>query len=573
MNPFDHHYFIGYVSQVTPQFIKVHFPSSVLLSKFVFSGEEFNGGLVGNFVVIEGENHGFIGQLQEIELPEKERLALTDSAFRSQSFHPTAKAEILIAFNLFNHNEVSKGSSCFPNIGAKVFVCSKDFIQLYVTGFGIKEEQEYQLHLGNLISNNKSKISLSQQAFFGRHSAIVGTTGGGKSWTISKLIEETTANGTKCILIDPTGEYASLSKLAKTTDCILSETHSFSYKKLTISDLFFLLKPGEKVQGPKLLEAVRSLKAVELANRENLSELDEYFDDEKNSIIKTQKLKKSFIVFSRRHTDFIDDNTLEFNIQNLAKQINSECVSDSSGNDISRWGNKADFDASNCISLITRVRSLLNNKMYRDILNLDENGHFKDLATEIDQFLKDPHKTLLRIGFEKVGFDFNIREIIANAIATYLLYLSRKGNFQTTPIILMVDEAHQFLNKHVSDDSFNSFSLNAFDQIAKECRKYGLFLCIATQMPRDIPIGTLSQMGTFLVHRLINYNDKEAIRQSCGTANNNTLAYLPILSEGEAILTGVDFPMPLLMKVDKPSVTPNSGTPKFNAIAMSNLTT
>ena len=102
----------------------------------------------------------------------------------------------------------------------------------------------------------------------------------------------------------------------------------------------------------------------------------------------------------------------------------------------------------------------------------------------------------------------------------------------------MVDEAHQFLKKTVVDDFFQSNALSAFDQIAKESRKYGLFLCISTQMPRDIPIGTLSQMGTFLVHRLINYNDKEAIRQSCSSANSDILSYLPVLGEGEAILSG-----------------------------------
>ena len=57
--PFDHNYFIGYVNQVYPDSIRVHFPSSVLLNKFIYSGEEFNAGLVGNYVTIEGENHGF----------------------------------------------------------------------------------------------------------------------------------------------------------------------------------------------------------------------------------------------------------------------------------------------------------------------------------------------------------------------------------------------------------------------------------------------------------------------------------------------------------------------------------
>ena len=42
-SPFDNNYFIGYVSHVSPQFVKVHFPSSTLLNKTIFSGEEFNG--------------------------------------------------------------------------------------------------------------------------------------------------------------------------------------------------------------------------------------------------------------------------------------------------------------------------------------------------------------------------------------------------------------------------------------------------------------------------------------------------------------------------------------------------
>ena len=48
-------------------------------------------------------------------------------------------------------------------------------------------------------------------------------------------------------------------------------------------------------------------------------------------------------------------------------------------------------------------------------------------------------------------------------------------------------------------------------------------------MPSDIPLGTLSQMGTCIVHRLINYKDKEAIENACSTANKTTLSYLPIL--------------------------------------------
>ena len=91
----------------------------------------------------------------------------------------------------------------------------------------------------------------------------------------------------------------------------------------------------------------------------------------------------------------------------------------------------------------------------------------------------------------------------------------------------------------------------------------GLFLCLATQMPRDIPPGTLSQMGTFIVHRLINPYDKEAIENACSSANKNSLSFLPILGESEAILMGVDFPMPVILKINKPSIEPHSKTPQF----------
>ena len=132
-------------------------------------------------------------------------------------------------------------------------------------------------------------------------------------------------------------------------------------------------------------------------------------------------------------------------------------------------------------------------------------------------------------------------------------------------LVFTVDEAHQFLNKNIKDEYFESQTLDAFDLITKECRKYVMFLCLATQMPRDIPIGTLSQMGTFIVHRLINELDKKAIESAASSANKSALSFLPILGEGEALLVGVDFPMPLLVKINETDKKPESNTPRLKA--------
>ncbi len=560
MQPFNYHYFIGYVSQVTPQYVKIHFPSSTLLSKFVFSGEEFNGGLVGTYISIEGENYGFVGQLQEIEVPEKERLSLSETAFKNQEFHPTAKAEILLSFDLFDMGKVTKGANAYPTIGAKVFVCTREFVQKYVRGFGQKESEEILMDIGYLNSDNQTEVTVSQQSFFGRHCAVVGTTGGGKSWSLSKLIEEARKNNTKCILLDPTGEYAEL----QGQHGILAQNAYFSYKKLTISDLFFLLKPSERAQAPKLLEAIKTLKTLEIAKVKG--GLDSYFANgrDKNLLPKANRNKVEFVQFQRKYYEEIDSDELDFEIRYLARQIQYECIWEIDNKDSNSWGGRSEQDSANCISLVTRTNAFVNDRNYKKILGIGDVDDKQDLADTIVKFFDPDNKnTLLRIGFEKVGYDFNVREIIANALAKYLLNMARDKIFKQKPTIFFLDEAHQFLNKRITDDSFTAYSLNAFDQIAKECRKYGLFLCIATQMPRDIPVGTLSQMGTFLVHRLINFHDKEAIKQSCATANSSTLAYLPVLGEGEAILTGVDFPMPLLLKVSPPKEKPDSGTPQF----------
>lgn len=584
INPFRHEYFLGYINQVLPQFVKVHFPSSVLLNGFTHYGQEFNGGLVGNFVVIEGEKYGFLGRITELSLPESERLSLNEKAFQTSDFHPTGKIEILLSFDLYDPFTVKKGLTAYPNIGAKVFVSSGELVQEYMSRFGVKNgEVAEAVKLGCLVSNPDTEVKVNLQSIFGRHCAVVGTTGGGKSYTISKLIESLIKSGSKAILIDATGEYDGNYDSLKSIE-IGDGTHVFHYSQLTIDDLFYLFRPSSKVQVPKLMEAIRSLKMVSLNNGASLSK--EILTTTPKQTVQTKiengLLKKAgsdkrpYEEFYFRNISKIEDGFSDFNIEKLTYQITEESVWDTAAewkenkkitiNE--RWGDRNDGDVSHCISLIARINNIINNSTYQNIFGfkkaLDEN----DLTKVIEDFITG-NKNILRLNFGNIPFDFQIREILANAIGKFLLNKARKGNFNpqknkdNNPLILLIDEAHQFLNKTIKDEYFDVKPLDAFDSIAKECRKHGLFICIATQMPRDIPQGTLSQMGTFIVHRLINHNDKEAISNACSSANKNTLEFLPILGEGEAVLTGVDFPMPIIIKFDRPDIEPNSNTPRL----------
>lgn len=561
INPFKHEYFLGYINQVLPQFVKIHFPSSVLLNGFTHFGKEFNGGLVGSFVVIEGDKYGFLGRITELSLPESERLALNEKAFQTNDFHPTGKIEILLSFDLYDPFNVKKGLTSYPNIGAKVFVSSGELVQEYMSRFGLRSgETSNTIKLGNLVSSPETSVSVNLQSIFGRHCAVVGTTGGGKSFTVSKLIEALISSGNKAILIDATGEYSG--SYEKVQNINVGDGKSiFHYSQLTIDDIFFLLKPSPRTQTPKLMEAIRSLKISKINGGANLGSGAEEIPIVDGIIQKNSKNKRAHDVFYYRNINQIENGLADFDFKKLSFQITQECVFDNG----SAWGGISANDVSNCISLISRVNNLANTPEFNQIFGFQQEKTENDITDIVSKFISPTNTTnnLLRLNFENVKYDFQVRETLVNAIGKFMLNISRTGVLKNHPVVILIDEAHQFINKSITDEFFDTKPLDAFDSIAKECRKYGLFLCIATQMPRDIPSGTLSQMGTFIVHRLINHSDKEAVANSCSSANRNTLDFLPILGEGEAILTGVDFPMPIIMKFDKPIIEPNSGTPKL----------
>lgn len=546
INPFDHNRFLGYICGITPQYIKIHFPSAKLLHNFYHEGDVYAGGNVGNFIVIEGDEYGFLARVTELELTQSERNEITEKAIQNSDtdFHPIGKAELLLTFDVFNPLKTNKTASKSPAIGAKVFACSDNQIQKYIEKFGEKPNEISKnvpyAELGKLISNNTiCKVSLN--ALFGRHCAIVGTTGGGKSWTVAKLIEETQKKTTNAVvLIDATGEYKGLVK----KEFLIGTDVYFSFKELSNSEFCFLFREHSPNTANALCEAINTLKLVKLRKLTKGIKVGEDCEDI-NTIINENSAEL---------------HGCDFDISKLASQIRNECVKQNSKGKYE----EDNFKLGYCSHLISRVNMFLSNSTIKKALGIEKEENCENITTKIENIInKNDPDNLIRIGFENLSYDFSIREIIVDFIASKLLKESRKGVFKEYPCILFIDEAHQFLNKRINADDDTSFSLQNIDLIAKEARKYGLFLCLATQMPRDIPIGTLSQMGTFIVHRLINEQDKKAIENAASAANHNILSFLPILGEGEALLVGVDFPMPLLIKIDAPQHKPDSGTPKL----------
>jgi DNA helicase HerA-like ATPase len=572
-NPFSHHRFIGYVSKVAPDITQIHFPNSNLLKKFYHEGEVLHGGVVRNFVIIEGEDCGFLAKIISVELPEKERSFLSEKSFlNDDKMQPIGRVEIQLAFEIFGDPEkgmkAKKGLDQYPPVGAKVYVCSSKFLAQFLKDFGKKEDCADLLKIATLPQDESLEIEISANALFGRHLAIVGTTGGGKSFTIAKLIEEMLAKeqGVKIVLLDATGEFDGLGSDKKEE----VERRKFGKndggniyldcKNLTESDLFALFPPSENSQAPILYNAIKSLKLAKILK-------DEKYSGEllvNDLINKTPETRRIYEAKYFEYAHKIEAPDAYFDLTKLNEQIDKECITEF-------WA--ADGKARGyCTTLKMKVSTKLFNSDFSHVFGFNEEvkKEKSDLETRFKSFYDSQTEKLLIINTSQVSSEGNLREILINAIGRFFLKKAQTKTeggeklFAENPLILFLDEAHQaFRVEKIKDEYFNEFKLDAFERIAKECRKFGLFLCLATQRPRDIPQGVLSQMGCFLAHRLINEFDRQAIENASPQGSKYVLSFLPSLSEGETILMGVDFPMPINLKIAKPKNEPNSQTPKL----------
>jgi DNA helicase HerA-like ATPase len=130
------------------------------------------------------------------------------------------------------------------------------------------------------------------------------------------------------------------------------------------------------------------------------------------------------------------------------------------------------------------------------------------------------------------------------------------------PIALFCDEAHLYIPSD-ANQGVEISSLNSFERIAKEGRKYGVGLVVISQRPSEVNRTVLSQSNNFIVMRLTNADDQSVIRRLMPDSIGNFTDLLPILDIGEALVVGDASLLPSRIRVQEPNKKPNSNTIKF----------
>lgn len=561
--PFDPQRCIGTVCEVGPNHVKVNLPYAARPEGAWLHGNRLEAGQVGEFVVIERGELAIFGRLITVRLPEKERLSVEPGLGSQSEVHPVGMIQILTTISL-SERRVSGGIPQYPRLGSRVFSASPLLVKWLAeaNGRGKSASDPLLLNLASLPGAVETSVNFMPEHLFGRHCAVLGATGGGKSWTVARMIEQAARLKAKVILLDATGEFHRLDSGVQHVH-IGGDAGSLPagslevvvpYSELTEADLLALFKPSGQAQAPKFRAAIKTLKLVNVAR--DLPTTEGVFR-------KAYKGKGDYERAMRNHAAIVEGPRADFDISKLPRQIEEECVWPNGGtatsSDPTIWGKLDDGQRSFCVSLITRIEDILSSKELACIFQPRAKA---SLFSQIDHFFSDAKATVFRISMKDVPFAHNVREIVANSIGRYLLSLGRLERFRSKPTFVFLDEAHQFLNKTLGDEN-TRYALDSFELIAKEGRKFCLNICIATQRPRDIPEGVISQMGTLIVHRLTNDKDREVVERACGDIDRSAAAFLPMLSPGQATIVGADFPIPLTVQISKPQAEPDSSGPDY----------
>jgi uncharacterized protein len=147
---------------------------------------------------------------------------------------------------------------------------------------------------------------------------------------------------------------------------------------------------------------------------------------------------------------------------------------------------------------------------------------------------------------------------VASAVIARLIFerLRRADPRNRTPINLVLEEAHRYVSEHPSGHAIDASRI--FQRIAKEGRKYGLFLMVASQRPSELSKTVLSQCSNFVIHRIQNPDDLLHIRQMTPFVSDSVMKRLPSLPKQHALIFGNAVNLPTTFKVRDVKPRPKS---------------
>ena len=422
-----------------------------------------------------------------------------------------------------------RGADVLPTVNSSVYAVAPATIdsiyQQYADG-------NFSLGHLSLIPDQQANINLD--AFLSRHGAILGQTGGGKSWTVASFLQKIAAfPQSTMVLFDLHGEYASA--FGDDADVISGADIELPYWLMNSEELLGLMVDRSESAAPN-----------------QIAKFKELLQAAKDSHTENQTLGLERITI---------DTPVYFDfdkILNEFRRLDTQMVT--GANNRPKQGPLF----GQFTRLLMRVDSRLNDRRYDLIFHpttYATSASMEDLFRRLLGEQSNSRKKVVIIDLSPVPFD--VRNSVISLILRCLFdfaYWYRRVNGKAYPIAVFADEAHIYLND--SDTDARS-SRESAERIAKEGRKYGISLTVISQRPREVSATILSQCNSFLCLRISNPDDQNYVRNLLPESVRGITSMFSTLRRGECILLGDSVMMPTRIRIDRPNPTPHSDDTSF----------
>ncbi|MGJ0430764.1 ATP-binding protein [Methylobacter sp.] len=513
---------IGYLSEVRgdgmdARITEEHSNDSPIIK---VGDEEILAGHIGSYVVIRQANIGVLALV--FKMWEQDRFDNNDRR-KSDRF-----ISLIPVGEIQDNGTFIRGVRHYPTPGAKVYAVGLNEINAIFSKF-----REYKFFIGQLASHKDYHLSLDPRALFGRHFAIVGQSGSGKSWTVTSLIQNTIKAMPKShiIMLDLHGEYC-----WKDNDGMIQSAF-----------------PNELVNYVDAMEMEMPYWMMTYAELVDL-----FIDrDDKGATLQMSFLREVLQQLKRKEARRIGlptvsiDTPIYFSLAEMYMQFKA------ANEERKDFGKVQGALFGQFDEFLIRMQSRFNDVRYDFLLKPKLRNTSESMSDLLRQFvgLGDKKANITVVDLSSVPTDVRpaVSAQVGRLAYEFNYWNPRRRDF---PITLICEEAHAYIPRE-KNGPFEG-TKRMMERIAKEGRKYGVSIGVVSQRPTELSETMLSQCSSFICLRTTNPDDQAYIRGLVPEAEGDLTDILTSLGRGEALVLGEAAPLPTRVQIYRPSPEPKS---------------
>lgn len=567
----EFHTIIGHVKSVNGSRLSVKLSDDFKSSMPIINGVVYRIGQIGSFIRIPlGYAHlyGIVTQAGADAIPEK----LASKEISESSYESSRWITIVLVGERIR-NKFERGVIQYPTPDDEVHLVTLDDLKIIYSEIN----KESSITVGQISASESLPAHIDINKFLSRHSAIVGSTGSGKSNSVSIILEAIASNtkfkSSRILLIDPHGEYnETLKKYSKVfkVNANLEKGElelQIPFWALPFNELFSTF-PGTLKE--TALDSVRiKIQEAKIESSKKLNNKPDAHSVNADSPIPFSLNKLWFDLDDFEKQVFnkvIVAGNPEFQLVDKIEVGNPDNLIPNKHHPPAAGGGNPNLNKSalGILSYLNGMRNRLSDERYKflfvpgDYKPNKEGESTKDLELLLSEWLN--HEKQITI-LDLSGIPSEIMAPISGTILKIIydsLFWGQELNVggRKQPILIALEEAHSYLKAGV-----DSISSRTVQSIAKEGRKYGVGLLLITQRPSELDETVLSQIGTLIALRMSNSKDRGHIGSAMPDDLNDLVSLLPSLRTGEGLILGEAVKIPTRVKFDKVTHAPKSTDP------------